>query len=114
MRRRRTLGRPPSAAALRAVALAGWDPRQAKGGRLALEIACRVPSPARLFLPTARERHKACRRQRMKRQRNIDAAGVTNATPHRFARQGKVWVCAWQADEGGEYTINCADGPHRI
>ena len=51
----------------------------------------------------------------MKRQRETDISlFCSNATPHRFARQGDQWVCAWQADEGGEYTCDCANGPHRM
>ena len=51
----------------------------------------------------------------MKRQRETDVSlFFNNATPHRFARHGDQWVGAWQADERGEYTCECADGPHRM
>ena len=50
----------------------------------------------------------------MKRQRDNDVLmDAFFSVPHRFARQGDAWVCAWQA-AGGEYTCDCAEGPHRM
>jgi hypothetical protein len=51
-----------------------------------------------------------------KRPRQDDIAHFVNAsTPHRFARYGGAWVCAWEEDplDGRAYSCDCVE-PHRM